>query len=92
MNSQQLREYQFATHSYYVIHDTDAPYPAEFLSILRVAGVTTVRLPAKSPNLNAHAERFVRSITEEALHRVVPLGERHLRSVIREYIAHNHQE
>jgi putative transposase len=54
--------------------------------------VKPVRLPAKSPNLNAHAERFVRSIREECLDHIVPLGERHLRSVVREYVAHYHTE
>ena len=51
-----------------------------------------IRLPAKSPNLNAYAERFVRSIKEEALSRVVPLGQRHLRHVVREYVTHYREE
>jgi hypothetical protein len=41
---------------------------------------------------NAHAERFVRSIKEECLDRLVPLGERHFRRAIAEYIAHDHGE
>ena len=71
----------FLPDGYYVIHDRDPLYTAEFFSILRAAGVTPVRLPAKSPNLNAYAERFVRSIKEECLNRIVPLGESHLRVV-----------
>jgi transposase InsO family protein len=51
-----------------------------------------VRLPARSPNLNAYAERFVRSIRSECLSKIVPLGEGHLRSVVREYTDHYHQE
>ena len=51
-----------------------------------------VRLPAKSPNLNAYAERFVLSIMSECLDRMVPLGERHLRQAISEYVAHYHHE
>jgi len=54
--------------------------------------VTPVRLPAKSPNLNAYAERFVRSIKEECLNRIVPLGESHLRDLVREYMVHHHEE
>ena len=50
------------------------------------------RLPPSSPNLNAYAERFVRSIKQECLRHIVPLGERHLRTVIREFIEHYHTE
>jgi transposase InsO family protein len=56
------------------------------------AGVKTVRLPAHSPNLNAFAERFVLSIKIECLERLVPLGERHLRLAIAEYMRHYHLE
>ncbi len=56
------------------------------------AGVKTVKLPARSPNLNAYAERFVRSIKYECLNRMVPLGENHLRTVVRAYVAHYHLE
>jgi putative transposase len=59
-------------------------------------GVRSVRLPSRSPNLNAYAERFVGSIRRECLSRVIPLGERHLRLLVSEYVAHynlerNHQ-
>lgn len=51
-----------------------------------------VRLPARSPNLNAFAERFVLSVKSECLDRVVPLGERHLRHLLDEYLEHYHKE
>lgn len=51
-----------------------------------------MRLPARSPNLNAHAERFVGSIRRECLDRLMILGERHLRLVISEYVAHYNTE
>ena len=54
----------------------EAPYTRVFGEILEGGGVQPIRLPPKSPNLNAYAERFVRSIKEECLSRVVPLGER----------------
>jgi putative transposase len=41
---------------------------------------------------NAYAERFVRSIKEECLDRVLPLGEWHLRRLVREYVTHYHAE
>ena len=67
-------------------------YTRVFGEILESAGVQPIRLPPKSPNLNAYAERFVRSIKEECLTRVVPLGEGHLRRLVYEYIEHYHRE
>jgi len=54
--------------------------------------VKPLRLPAKSPNLNAFAERFVLSMRRECLDRIVPLSERHLRTTVAEYIVHYHTE
>ena len=54
--------------------------------------MTPIRLPSRSPNLNAYAERFVRSIKEECLNRVVVLGESHLRFIVQEYVEHYHGE
>ena len=51
-----------------------------------------VRLPARSPNPNAYAERFVLSIKSECLDKLVLLGERHLRTAVREHVAHYHEE
>jgi transposase InsO family protein len=82
----------FLRDGYYVIHDRDPLYTADFRAILESGGVTPVRLPARSPNLNAYAERFVRSIKEKCLGRVVPLGERHLRALVSDYLVHYHEE
>ena len=76
----------------HLIHDRGPLYTRGFAEILRGGGVQPIRLPPKSLNLNAYAERFVRSIKEECLHRVVPLGERHLRLLAREYVEHYHRE
>ena len=59
---------------------------------LEGGGVQPIRLPPKSPNLNAYAERFVRSMKEECLSRVVPLGEGHLRLLVGEDVDHSHRE
>jgi putative transposase len=45
-----------------------------------------------APNANAHAERFVRSIKEECLDRIIPIGERHVRRALTEFVAHYHHE
>lgn len=67
-------------------------FTTQFVQTLKAAGVTTVKLPARSPNLNAYAERWVRSLRQECLRRAVPLGERHLRKLISEYVEHYHVE
>jgi len=64
----------------------------EVRDILKVTEWKTVKLPARSPDLNAHAERSVRSIREDCLSRGIPLGERHLRWAGREYVEHYHLE
>jgi transposase InsO family protein len=76
----------------YLIHDRDPLYTAEFLGTLGTAGVKSVKLPPRSPNLNAHAERFVRTIKESCLERVILFGEGSLRKAIHEFIAHYHLE
>ena len=75
-----------------LIHDRDPLYTRVFGEILTSGDVGPIRLPPKSPNLNAYAERFVRSINEECLHRVVPLGEGHLRLIVHEYVEHYQRE
>ena len=51
-----------------------------------------MKLPARSPNLNAHAERLVRSVKSECLAQIIPLGERHLWKAVKEYTDHYHFE
>ena len=75
-----------------LIHDRDPLFTRSFRAILKSSGVETVKLPARSPNLNAYAERFVRSIKSECLAQIIPLGERHLRHAVKEYTEHYHLE
>src|SRR6266487_4638069 len=76
----------------YLIHDRDTKFTQAFDALLKDSGVQPLLLPPRSPNLNAHCERFVRSIKEEALDRMLMLGERSLHSVIQQYLAHYHHE
>jgi transposase InsO family protein len=76
----------------YLIMDRDPLYTAAFRRMMKAAGVKVARLPARSPNLNAYAERFVLSIKSECLERMVLLGEWHLRRAIFEYMRHYHGE
>ena len=76
----------------YLIHDRDPLFTAEFLKVVGDAGVESVKLPPRSPNLNAYAERFVRSIKESCLDRIVFFGEESLRTAIQNFVAHYHTE
>ena len=76
----------------HLIVDRDPLYTEQFKTILASGAVELFKLPPSSPNLNAFAERWVRSIKEECLDRVVPLGERHLRHLVSEYVKHFHTE
>lgn len=76
----------------YIILDRDPLYTAVFRRMLKDSGVKVVPLPARSPNLNAQAERFVLSIKSECLNRMIPLGENPLRSAITEFMLHYHGE
>ena len=76
----------------YLIHDRDPLFTAEFLETLGTSGVKSVKLPPRSPNLNAHAERFVRTIKESCLERMILFGEGSLRKALHEFIVHYHRE
>jgi putative transposase len=76
----------------YLIQDRDGKYCPAFQHIIDTAGVTRVPLPARSPNLNTFAERWVRSVEDEALSRLILFGERSLRHALNEYETHYHAE
>jgi putative transposase len=76
----------------YLLHDRDTKFTPAFEALLQGSGVEPIVLPPRSPNLNAHCERFVRSIKEEALNQMVILGERGLHHVISQYLMHYHTE
>ena len=75
-----------------LICDRDAKWSAPVRERLTEAGIRVVQTPYQAPNANAYAERFVRSIKDECLNRVIPFGERHFRRTIAEFVAHYHGE
>jgi putative transposase len=75
-----------------LIHDRDPLFTATFEAILKERGLKCAKIPALSPNCNPHAERFVRTIKSECLNHLVLFGERHLRYLVKEFIAHYHRE
>ena len=76
----------------YLIIDRDTKYSTAFRKMIGESGTAVIRLPPRSPNLNAFAERFVRSIKEECLGRMIFVGQASLRHAVGEYVAHYHGE
>ncbi len=81
----------FLTDRKAVLMDRDAHFSAAFRAVLHEAGIQPVRLPPKSPNLNAHLERFHLSIKSECLSKMIFFGERSLRRAIIAYLKHYHE-
>jgi transposase InsO family protein len=76
----------------HLIIDRDRKYSAQFRRLIAEARTAVIRLPPRSPNLNAYAERFVRSIKEECLNRMILVGQGSLRRAIDEFMSHYHLE
>src|SRR5947209_4229907 len=87
-----MEEWGFLSHGQYLIHDRDGKYCPAFQQIIDTAGVPRVPLPPRSPNLNAYAERWVRSVKEECLSRFILFGEPSLWHALQEYVEHYHHE
>jgi len=87
-----MEEWRCLSPGQYLIHDQDGKYCPAFQQIIDAAGVKRVPLPPRSPNLNAYAERWVRSVKEEALSRMILFGEGSLRHALNEYVDHYHHE
>jgi len=82
----------FLRQKHFLVIDRDSKFTEQFRAILNAAGVATVLTAVRAPNMNAHAERFVRSIKDECLDRVILFGGRMLHSSLAEFVAHYHSE
>ena len=76
----------------YILMDRDSKSTPGFRDYLEIEGVESVRLPSRSPNLNAHIERFMRALKSESLSRMIFFGEKMLRHAVHEFLAHYHEE
>ena len=76
----------------YLLHDRDTKFTRSFQAIMASGQIEPLALPAHSPNLNAYAERWVRSVKEECLSKVILFGERSLRRALSDYVEHFHAE
>ena len=87
-----MDEWGFLDNCRYLIHDRDTKYCQSFRDIVESGDVRTLPLPARSPNLNAFAERWVKSVKDECLSKLILFGEASLRRTLREYVVHYHVE
>ena len=87
-----MDEWGFLAPGLYLIHDRDGKYCPAFQRMIDEAGITRVPLPPRSPNLNAYAERWVRSVKEDCLSRMILFGERALQHALTAYERHYHVE
>lgn len=71
-----------------LIHDRDSKFGGGFDEVFRSEGVRVIRTPVRAPNANAYAERWVRTLREDCLDRLLIVGRRHLERVLRVYVPH----
>ena len=76
----------------HLIMDRDTKFSDSFRSFLSDEGVEPMRLPPRSPNMNAHLERFFGSLKPECLDRLILFGEKAMRNAVNQYLAHYHAE
>ena len=76
----------------YLLHDRDSKYCSSFREVIEAGGVKPLTLPPRSPNLNAYAERWVRSVKEECLSKLILFGEGSLKRALHHYELHYHGE
>ena len=87
-----LEQLGFLQSRRYLLHDRDTKFCESFREIVKAGGVTSLKLPARSPNLNAFAERWVRSAKEECLSRLILFGESSLSRAVTMFTEHFHRE
>ena len=74
-----------------MIHDRDSIFSTEVDDELKAFGLKVLRTPVQTPKANAYCERLKGTIRRECLDYMIPLGEKHLRTILREWIAHYNQ-
>ena len=86
---QQFREFLAYDHRYrFVIHDRDTIFSSYLDSELQGFGVRVLKTPVRAPKANAYCERLVGTIPRECLDFLIPVGEAHLKRILREYVRH----
>ena len=85
----QFREFLAFDHPYrYIIHDRDAIFSSDLDTALKGFGVRVLKTPVRAPKANAFCERLIGTIRRECLDFLIPLGERHIKRILREWVGH----
>jgi transposase InsO family protein len=88
--AQQFREAILSDHSYrFLIHDRDSIFSADVDQTIENLGVKVLRTPVRAPQANAYCERLIGTMRRECLDFMIPLGEKHLRTILREWVRHH---
>ena len=87
-----MEQLGFLANCRYLLHDRDGKFCPSFDEIIESGNVKPISLPARSPNLNAFSERWVKSVKEECLSRLILFGESSLRRALQQYLNHYHEE
>jgi hypothetical protein len=87
-----MEEWRFLRGCRYLLHERDTKFCASFRELIESGSIKTIRWPASSPNLNSFAERWVRSVKEECLSKLILFGERSLRRALQQSVVHYHEE
>jgi putative transposase len=82
----------FMAKARFLLHDPDAKFSEDFDAVFLAAGIEPLKLPPQSPNLNAFAERWVRSVKDECLDQLILFGEQSLHRALDESLAHHQHE
>jgi hypothetical protein len=87
-----MEETGFLAGKRYILHDRDSKYCTSFCELIEAERIKALALPPRSPNLNAFAERWIRSVKEECLSKLILFGERSLKRALHHYETHYHLE
>ena len=86
---QQFREVMTGEQSYrFVLHDRDSIYSSELDSALKAMSLKVLKTPFQAPQANAFCERLIGTVRRECLDFLIPLNERHLRGLLKEWVTH----
>jgi len=87
-----MDEWGFLNNCRYLIHNRDTKYCQSFRDIIESGDIKPLPLPARSPNLNAFSERWVKSVKDDCLSKLILFGETSLRRALHDYLVHYHAE
>jgi hypothetical protein len=87
-----MEQWGFLANCRYLLHDRDGKFCPSFDEIIELGNVKPIPLPARSPNLNAFSERWVKSVKGECLSQLILFGEASLKRALQQYLIHYHEE